>query len=201
MTQVRDDVKAARLAELQALLDAIVLAVVVLIIIWAVVTYNRLVRLRVGAEEGEADIDVQLKRRHDLIPNLVQVVKDAMGYEQETLTKVVQARNAAVAATGPAQAGVAEAALTQATRGLFALVESYPQLKANDNIKQLQEELTTTENKIAFARQFYNDSVNAYNNRRQSFPAVLAAALPHSDSPPTAQKSASPLSATAPRCG
>ena len=120
---------------------------------------------------------MQLKRRHDLIPNLVQVVKDAMGYEQETLTKVVQARNAAVAATGPAQAGVAEAALSQATRGLFALVESYPQLKANDNVKQLQEELTTTENKIAFARQFYNDSVNAYNNRRQSFPAVLAVGL------------------------
>ena len=119
---------------------------------------------------------MQLKRRHDLIPNLVQVVKDAMGYEQETLTKVIQARNAAVAATGPAQAGPAEAALTQATRGLFALIENYPQLKANDNIRQLQEELTTTENKIAFARQFYNDSVATYNTRRQSFPAVLAAA-------------------------
>ena len=123
-----------------------------------------------------SQIDVQLKRRHDLIPNLVQVVKDAMGYEQETLTKVVQARNAAVAATGPAQAGPAEAALSQATRGLMGLVVSYPQLKANDNVKQLQEELTSTENKIAFSRQFYNDSVNSYNTRRQSFPAVLAAA-------------------------
>src|SRR6185437_11193481 len=106
-----------------------------------------------------------------------QVGKDAMGYEQETLTKVIQARNAAVAANaaGRAQAGPVEAALTQATRGLFGLVESYPQLKANENVKQLQEALTSTENKIAFARQFYNDSVASYNVRRQSFPAVLAA--------------------------
>ena len=154
----------------------IVLGVVALIALWAIAVYNGLVGGRNQAQTAWSQIDVQLKRRHDLIPNLVQVVKDAMGYEQETLTKVVQARNAAVAASGPAQSGAAEAALTQATRGLFALVESYPQLKANDNVKQLQEELTTTENKIAFARQFYNDSVNAYNNRRQSFPAVLTAA-------------------------
>jgi LemA protein len=153
----------------------IVLGVIVLIALFAIATYNGLVGGRNQAQTAWSQIDVQLKRRHDLIPNLVQVVKDAMGYEQETLTKVVQARNAAVAAAGPAQAGPAEAALTQATRGLFGLVESYPQLKANDNIKQLQEELTATENKIAFARQFYNDSVNNYNTRRQSFPAVLAA--------------------------
>jgi LemA protein len=154
----------------------IVVGVLVVIGLWAIAVYNGLVSGRNQAQTAWSQIDVQLKRRHDLIPNLVQVVKDAMGYEQETLTKVVQARNNAVAASGPVQAGVAEAALTQATRGLFALVESYPQLKANDNVKQLQEELTTTENKIAFSRQFYNDSVNAYNNRRQSFPAVLAAA-------------------------
>ena len=155
----------------------IVLGVIALIAVWLVAVYNGLVGSRNQAHTAWSQIDVQLKRRHDLIPNLVQVVKDAMGYEQETLTKVVQARNAAVAASGsPAQAGPAEAALSQATRGLFALVESYPQLKANDNVKQLQEELTTTENKIAFARQFYNDSVNTYNNKRQSFPAVLAAA-------------------------
>jgi LemA protein len=155
----------------------IVIGVLAVIALWAIAVYNGLVSGRNQAQTAWSQIDVQLKRRHDLIPNLVQVVKDAMGYEQETLTKVVQARNAAVAASGsPAQAGPAEAALSQATRGLFALVESYPQLKANDNVKQLQEELTTTENKIAFARQFYNDSVNAYNNRRQSFPAVLAAA-------------------------
>ena len=155
----------------------IVIGVLVAIGAWLVAVYNGLVGSRNQAQTAWSQIDVQLKRRHDLIPNLVQVVKDAMGYEQETLTKVIQARNAAVAAGGsPAQAGPAEAALSQATRGLFALVESYPQLKANDNVKQLQEELTTTENKIAFARQFYNDSVNTYNNKRQSFPAVLAAA-------------------------
>ena len=155
----------------------IAIAVIVVLVLWLIATYNGMVKARNKVDEAWSGIDVQLKRRHDLIPNLVQVVKDAMGYEQETLTKVVQARNAAVAASGnPAAAGPAEAALTQATRGLLGLVESYPNLKANDNVKQLQEELTATENKIAFARQFYNDSVNAYNNRRQSFPAVLAAA-------------------------
>ncbi len=155
----------------------IVIGILVVVAIWAIAVYNGLVAGRNQAQTAWSQIDVQLKRRHDLIPNLVQVVKDAMGYEQETLTRVVQARNAAVAAGGnPAAAGPAEAALTQATRGLLGLVESYPTLKANDNVRQLQEELTATENKIAFARQFYNDSVNAYNNRRQSFPAVLAAA-------------------------
>lgn len=156
----------------------ILLGIVVLVALWLVATYNGLVGSRNQAQAAWSQIDVQLKRRHDLIPNLVQVVKDAMGYEQETLTKVVQARNAAVAASGagPLVAAPAETALTQATRGLFGLVESYPQLKANDNVRQLQEELTATENKIAFARQFYNDSVAAYNTRRQSFPAVLAAA-------------------------
>ena len=155
----------------------IVLGVLVLLVLWGIATYNGLVSGRNQAQTAWSQIDVQLKRRHDLIPNLVQVVKDAMGYEQETLTKVVQARNAAVAASGnPGQAGPAEALLSQATKGLFALVESYPTLKANDNVKQLQEELTATENKIAFSRQFYNDSVNAYNTRRQSVPAVLAAA-------------------------
>jgi len=154
----------------------IIVGVAVLIGLWLIALYNGLIGARNQTETAWSQIDVQLKRRHDLIPNLVQVVKDAMGYEQETLTKVIQARNAAVSASGPAQAGPAEAALTQATRGLMALVESYPQLKANDNVKALQEELTSTENKIAFSRQFYNDSVNAYNNRRQTFPAVLAAA-------------------------
>src|SRR6201990_533906 len=154
----------------------IFLGIVVVVALWAIAVYNGLVSGRNQAQTAWSQIDVQLKRRHDLIPNLVQVVKDAMGYEQETLTKIVQARNTAAAASGPAQAGPAEAALSQATRGLLALMENYPQLKANDNVKQLQEELTTTENKIAFARQFYNDSVNNYNTRRQTFPAVLAAA-------------------------
>src|SRR5882672_1826812 len=154
----------------------IVLGVIALIVVWLIAIYNGLVGGRNQAQTAWSQIDVQLKRRHDLIPNLVQVVKDAMGYEQETFTKIVQARNTAAAASGPAQAGPAEAALSQATRGLFALMENYPQLKANDNVKQLQEELTSTENKIAFSRQFYNDSANAYNTRRQTFPAVLAAA-------------------------
>ncbi len=155
----------------------IVLGIVVAIGLWLIAVYNGLVGGRNQAQTAWSQIDVQLKRRHDLIPNLVQVVKDAMGYEQETLTKVIQARNNAVAASGnAAQSGPAEAALSQATRGLFALMENYPDLKANNNVMQLQEELTTTENKIAFARQFYNDSVNNYNTRRQSFPAVLAAA-------------------------
>ena len=153
----------------------IIVGVIVVIGLWLIMTYNGLVASRNQGTTAWSQIDVQLKRRHDLIPNLVQVVKDAMGYEQETLVKVIQARNNAVAATGPAQAGPAEAALSQATRGLMGLVESYPQLKANDNVKQLQEELVSTENKIAFSRQFYNDSVNSYNTRRQSFPAVLAA--------------------------
>ena len=154
----------------------IIVGILVAIGLWLIAVYNGLVGSRNQSQTAWSQIDVQLKRRHDLSPNLVQVVKDAMGYEQETLTKIVEARNAAAAASGPAQAGPAEAALSQATRGLFALMENYPQLKANDNVKQLQEELTTTENKISFARQFYNDSVNSYNTRRQTFPAVLAAA-------------------------
>ncbi len=154
----------------------IVIGILVAIGLWLIALYNGLVSGRNQAQTAWSQIDVQLKRRHDLIPNLVQVVKDAMGYEQETLTRIVQARNTAAAASGPAQAGPAEAALSQATRGLFALMENYPQLKANDNVRQLQEELTATENKISFARQFYNDSVNSYNTRRQTFPAVLAAA-------------------------
>src|SRR4051794_16714048 len=118
----------------------IVLGLVVLIGFWSVAVYNGLVGGRNQAQAAWSQIDVQLKRRHDLIPNLVQVVKDAMDYEQETLTRVIQARNAAVAAgaAGPAQSAPAEAALSQATRGLFALVESNPQLKANDNFNQLQ---------------------------------------------------------------
>jgi LemA protein len=118
----------------------IVIGVLVAIGLWLIAVYNGLVGSRNQGQTAWSQIDVQLKRRHDLIPNLVQVVKDAMGYEQETLIKVIQARNAAVAASGnPAQAGPAEAALTVATRGLLGLVESYPQLKANENIKQLQD--------------------------------------------------------------
>ena len=153
----------------------IVLGVIALIVIWLIAVYNGLVGGRNQAQTAWSQIDVQLKRRHDLIPNLVQVVKDAMGYEQETLTKVIQARNTAVAATGPAQQGQAEAALSQATRGLFALMENYPQLKADQNVLKLQEELTTTENQISFARQAYNDVVLDLNTRIETFPSNFIA--------------------------
>jgi LemA protein len=167
----------------------IVIGVVVVIGLWLMMTYNRLVSLRNQASNAWSQIDVQLKRRHDLIPNLVEVVKDAMGYEQETLKQVVEARNSAIRATGPAEVGPAEAALTAATTKLFALMENYPQLKANENVMQLQEELTTTENKISFARQFYNDSIMGLNNMVQSFPANMIAGMfgfttmPHLDIP------------------
>jgi LemA protein len=153
----------------------IVLGLIAAVVAWGVMLYNRLVSVRNQVSNAWAQIDVQLKRRHDLIPNLVEVVKDAMGYEQETLKQVIEARNTAVAAKGAAQAGPAEAELTAATGRLFALMENYPTLTANANVKALQEELTSTENKIAFARQFYNDSVMANNNMVQSFPANVLA--------------------------
>lgn len=153
----------------------ILLGVVVGAVVFAVVLYNRLVGLRNQTQNAWRQIDVQLKRRHDLIPNLVEVVKDAMGYEQETLRQVIEARNAAANASGPAQAGAAETALTGAVGKLFALMENYPDLKANQNVLKLQEELTATENKIAFARQFYNDSVMGLNTAIESFPANLVA--------------------------
>lgn len=153
----------------------IVLGIVGLALLVSIVLYNKLVAVRNQTQNAWRQIDVQLKRRHDLIPNLVEVVKDAMGYEQETLRQVIEARNAAVRASGPAQAGAAETALTGAVGKLFALMENYPDLKANQNVLQLQEELTATENKIAFARQFYNDSVMALNTAIESFPANLLA--------------------------
>jgi LemA protein len=153
----------------------ILLGLLVAVVVWAIAIYNGLVSARNQSQNAWSQIDVQLKRRHDLIPNLVQVVKDAMGYEQETLKAVIEARNRAVAAKGPAEASAAEAALTEATGRLFMLMENYPTLKANDNVMQLQEELTATENKISFARQFYNDSIMALNNAIQSFPGNLIA--------------------------
>jgi len=153
----------------------IVIGVVVLIVLFVIVLYNRLVSLRNQSGNAWSQIDVQLKRRHDLIPNLIETVKGAMSYEQDTLRQVIEARNAATTATGPAAQGVAEGVLTGALNKLFALVENYPQLKANENVLRLQEELTGTENKISFARQFYNDSVMALNNAVQTFPSNLIA--------------------------
>ncbi len=152
-----------------------VLVVLGIIVLWVIATYNRLIRLRTDTANGWSQIDVQLKRRHDLIPNLVSTVKGYMQFEQETLEKVIQARNAAVSARGVADAGVKEGELTQALSRLFALVENYPDLKANQNVMQLQEELTSTENRVGFARQFYNDIAAKFNIAQQVFPANLIA--------------------------
>ncbi len=153
----------------------IVLIILVVIALYLVSLYNGLVRLRNQVRNAWAQIDVQLKRRHDLIPNLVEVVKDYMEYEQETLTKVIEARNMAMSAQGVADTSKAENMLTGALKSLFALVENYPDLKANQNVMQLQEELTSTENKIAFARQYYNDSSMRMNNRTEVFPSNIIA--------------------------
>jgi len=151
-----------------------VLAIIALIVI---LLYNRLVAIRNQMGNAWKQIDVQLKRRHDLIPNLVEVVKDYMSYEQETLKQVIEARNQAVKATSPAAAMQAENALSGAMGRLFAVMEAYPDLKANQNVGRLMEELTGTENKISFARQFYNDSVMSLNNMVQSFPSNLIAGM------------------------
>ena len=158
----------------------IVLGVIVLIALLAVFTYNALVRLRNLVDVAWNQISVQLKRRHDLIPNLVNAVKGYMDFEQETLTRVVEARQAAVSAQagGPAnaaQTAQAENFLTGALRQLFALVEAYPDLKSNQNVLELQEELTTTENQIGFSRQHYNSTVRELNTAVQTFPNVLLA--------------------------
>lgn len=158
----------------------ILLIVVAIIALFLIFTYNALVRLRNTVDEAWNQISVQLKRRHDLIPNLVNAVKGYMDFEQETLTKVIEARSAAVTAQakGPAAAaetGAAENFLTGALRQLFALVENYPDLKANENVMQLQEELTTTENQIGFSRQHYNSTVREMNTAIQTFPNVLIA--------------------------
>jgi len=155
----------------------VILAIVVVIVLVFVGIYNGLVTRRNRIDEAFAQIEVQLKRRHDLIPNLVQAVKGYMGFEQDVLTRVTEARASAVAAgaQGPAQQAQAENVLTGALRSLFAVVENYPDLKANQNVMQLQEELTTTENQISFSRQHYNATVLDYNNSIQTIPAVLVA--------------------------
>lgn len=154
-----------------------VLAIVVLVAMFAALIYNRLVRLRNKVEEAWAQIDVQLQRRHDLIPNLVNTVKGYAAHEKSTLEDVTAARAAAVSAQGPAAAGTSEVALTAALGRLFALAENYPDLKADQNFRQLQEELSDTEDKVAFARQYYNDNVREWNTRIASVPDNLVAAL------------------------
>ena len=150
---------------------------VVVAAFWVVMQYNRLVTLRNQVENGWKQIDVQLKRRHDLIPNLVNTVKGYMEFEQETLEKVIKARNAAVAATGVADAAEKEGALSGALSRLFALAENYPNLKSNETVRSLQEELSSTENKISFARQFYNDIATRFNIAQEVFPGNVIASL------------------------
>jgi LemA protein len=154
----------------------IVLAVVVVFIMWIIMIYNQLVAMRQRVGQAFADVDVQLKLRHDLVPNLVETVKGYAAHERGTLEAVVQARNAAVAAQGPAQQAAAENMLSGALRQLFALSEAYPDLKANQNFQQLQSELSDIENKIAASRRFFNNSVQEYNTGIQQFPAALFAA-------------------------
>ena len=153
----------------------IIVGVVAIVGLWAIVTYNRLIGLRNQKDNGWRQIDVQLKRRHDLIPNLVNTVRGAMEFERDTLTAVMDARSRAMAAAGPADASRKEGELTQALGRLFAVAENYPQLRANENVKMLQEELASTENKIGFARQFYNDIATKYNISRETFPSNLIA--------------------------
>jgi LemA protein len=154
----------------------ILLAVIVVVVLWAISVYNGLVSMRQRVNEAFADVDVQLRQRHDLIPNLVETVKGHAAHERGTLDEVVKARNAAVAAQGPAQQAAAENMLSGALRQLFALSEAYPDLKANAEFLQLQAELTDLENKIAAARRFFNNAVQEYNTGIQRFPAALFAA-------------------------
>ena len=154
----------------------ILIAIVVLVGVLFVGAYNRLVALRQRVNESFADIDVQLKQRQDLVPNLVETVKGYAAHERGTLEEVVKARNAAVAAQGTPQQAAAENQLTGALRQLFALSEAYPDLKANANFQQLQSELTDIENKIAASRRFFNNAVQEYNAGIQRFPAALFAA-------------------------
>ena len=155
----------------------IVLAVIVVFVVWAIAVYNGLITMRQRVNQAFADIDVQLKQRHDLVPNLVETVKGYAAHERGTLDEVVKARNAAVSAQGPAQQAAAENMLSGALRQLFALSESYPDLKASTNFQQLQAELSDLENKIAASRRFFNNSVQEYNTGIQQFPAALFAAM------------------------
>jgi LemA protein len=159
----------------------IVVAVVAAVVFWGIGAYNTLIALRNQVANAWKQIDVQLKRRHDLIPNLVETVKGAMQFERETLESVIQARNQAIkveqAGAGVAETAVVESQLTGALSRLLAVVEAYPDLKATGNVAQLQEELSSTENKISFSRQLYNDTATQYNTRQQQFPVNLMAGL------------------------
>jgi LemA protein len=151
--------------------------VVALGVVWAIATYNRLVQRRNRVDNSWGQIEVQLNRRHDLVPNLVETVKGYAAHEQSTFEAVVAARNAAMAASGPNELADAENVLTGALRQLFALAEAYPQLRASEGFNTLQSQLDDTENKVAVARQIYNDTVLTYNNKVQTIPSSLVAAM------------------------
>ena len=159
------------------IIGIIVLVIVFFIILWFFGTYNTLVKLRNLAKNAWAQIDVQLKRRHDLIPNLVETVKGYAKHEKETLDAVISARSKAVNASGIPAQSAAEGELSSALSKLMAVVESYPDLKANQNFMQVQEELTSTENKISFARQSYNDQVMIYNTKTEMVPSNIVASF------------------------
>jgi len=155
----------------------LLIVIVVVVGLWLMMTYNALIALKNQVVNAWKQIDVQLKRRHDLVPNLVNTVKGAMDFERDTMEAVISARNRAVNASGVKETAAAEGMLTQALGKLFALVEAYPDLKATGNIAQLQEELTSTENRIGFARQHYNDVATEYNTKQQVFPSNLVVGL------------------------
>ena len=155
----------------------VVLVVIGLLVLFAIFVYNRLVSRQVETQNAYSQIDVQLKRRYDLIPNLVETVKGYATHEKETFERVIQARNAAMNATGVGEKAAAENQLTGTLKTLFALAEAYPELKANQNFLALQEELSATENRIGFSRQHYNDVVSQYNAFLQSFPANIFAGM------------------------
>ena len=156
---------------------AIALGVIALIALFFIAQYNKLVRLNVAVDEAFAQIEVQLKRRSDLIPNLVETVKGYATHEKSTFDAVISARAKATTATSVADVAAADGALTQALRGLLAVAEAYPDLKASDNFRALQEELATTENKVAFSRQFYNDNVRSLNTAVKTIPTSFFAGL------------------------
>jgi LemA protein len=155
----------------------VLLVVLAAIVLWVIGAYNGLVSLKNQVVNAWKQIDVQLKRRHDLIPNLVNTVRGVMEFERSTLDAVISARNRALGASGVRQTAQAEGELSQALGRLFALTEAYPDLKASGNVSQLQEELTSTENKIGFARQLYNDVATQYNTKQMQFPTNLVAGL------------------------
>lgn len=152
-----------------------IVGLILLLVLWFILIYNGLIKWRYIVKNAWAQIDVQLKRRYDLIPNLVETVKAYASHERQLFESIAQARAAALGAQTPKEVETSDAQLAPAIRSLFAVVENYPQLKADQNFRKLMEELTATENKVAFARQYYNDSVQVYNTKTQEFPAAFIA--------------------------